>query len=339
VANAGAFGWLLKCAEARYEKRAIPPPVALRNRLMNPMPASADRKTVAIVGLGSIGGIAAGCLLDADRHDIVVCARHPVERLTLERPDKIVAADLRTLTDAAAATPVDWVLLCTKTQQTPSTAPWLGRLCGASTRVAVLQNGIGHAENLATLVGGATVVPIIVYYNGERLASDRVRLRPVGEHDLAVADDADGRDFVQLMQDTSLRVLASEDFATLSWRKLLINAVANPVTALTLQRQAVFRRDDIKALCMRVLEEAAAVGRAAGAKLDPDEPAQIMARILTYPPEAGTSMYFDRAAGRALEVEALTGAIVAAGLRLGVATPLNGALAALLRAVSDAAEG
>jgi 2-dehydropantoate 2-reductase len=164
-----------------------------------------------------------------------------------------------------------------------------------------------------------------------------VRIRPVGAQDLAVADDADGRDFVQLMQDTSLRIEPSDDFATLSWRKLLINAVANPVTALTSQRQAVFRREDIKALCVDILEEASAVGRAAGAKLDADEPAQIMARLLTYPPEAGTSMYFDRLAGRALEVEALTGAIVAAGQRHGIATPLNGALAALLRAVSDAA--
>lgn len=335
----GLFRRLLKSGEARYEKRAIPPLSPYGNASMNQKPASAGRKTVAIVGLGSIGGIAAGCLRDADRHDIVICARHPVESLTLERPDRIIAADLRTLTDAATVTPVDWVLLCTKTQQTPSTAPWLARLCGPSTRVAVLQNGIGHAETLAPLVGGATVVPVIVYYNGERLASDRVRLRPVGEHDLAVADDADGRDFVRLMQDTSLRVLASEDFATLSWRKLLINAVANPVSALTLQRQAVFRRDDIKALCMGILEEAVAVGRAAGAKLDPDEPAQIMARILTYPPEAGTSMYFDRAAGRALEVDALTGAIVATGQRLGIATPLNSAIAALLRAVSDAAGG
>jgi 2-dehydropantoate 2-reductase len=50
-------------------------------------------------------------------------------------------------------------------------------------------------------------------------------------------------------------------------------------------------------------------------------------------------MYFDRLAGRALEVEALTGAIVAAGERHGIATPLNRALLALLRAISDVAGG
>jgi 2-dehydropantoate 2-reductase len=48
-------------------------------------------------------------------------------------------------------------------------------------------------------------------------------------------------------------------------------------------------------------------------------------------------MYFDRLAGRELEVEALTGAIVAAGERLRIATPLNRAFLTLLRAVSDAA--
>ena len=132
-----------------------------------------------------------------------------------------------------------------------------------------------------------------------------------------------------------MRILRNADFNTLAWRKLLINAVANPITALTLQRQAVFRRDDVKALCLAVLDEAAAVGRADGARLAADEPAQILNTLLTYPADAGTSMYFDRLAGRPFEAEALTGAIVAAGARHRVATPLNGLLLTLLRATSD----
>ena len=48
-------------------------------------------------------------------------------------------------------------------------------------------------------------------------------------------------------------------------------------------------------------------------------------------------MYFDRLAGRVLEVEALTGAIVAAADRRGVAVPLNRALLALLRAINAGA--
>jgi 2-dehydropantoate 2-reductase len=181
-------------------------------------------------------------------------------------------------------------------------------------------------------------VPTIVYYNGERLAPGRVRFRHAGEYDLAVRDDADGNAFADLLAGLPMRVLRTAEFDSFAWRKLLINTVANPITALTLQRQAVFRREDVKALCLAILEEAATVGRADGARLAPDEAERTLATLLTYPAEAGTSMYFDRLAGRPFEVEALTGAVVAAGARLGIPTPLNGLLLTLLRAVSEAME-
>jgi 2-dehydropantoate 2-reductase len=298
-----------------------------------------ERTTVAVIGLGSIGGIIAGFLAALDRYDIVACVRRPLARLVVERADGAIDVAVRALTDPAQAKPVDWVLACTKTQDTESSAPWLRRLCGPHTRVAALQNGIGHAERLAPFAGQASVVPTIVYYNGERLSPDRVRYRRAGDYDFAVTDDSDGRAFAALLEGTGLRILKSPDFKTLAWRKLLLNAMANPITALTLQRQAVFRRDDVKALCLAILEEAAAVGRADGADLAANEPEQLLATLLTYPPDAGTSMYFDRLAGRRLEIDALTGAVVAAGERHGMPTPLNRILLTLGRAVSDAAAG
>ena len=296
------------------------------------------RTTVAVVGLGGIGSVIAAALQHADRHDVVACARRPLDQLILERPEGTVAVRLRSVTDPAAATPVDWVLICTKAHHTPSCAPWLARLCGPSTRVAVLQNGIDHTGRLAPFVGAATVVPTIVYYNGERLADDRVRLRYATDHELAARDDGDGRAFARLLDGAVMRVLLSADLDTLAWRKLLMNVVANPLTALTLQRQAVLRRDDMRSLCLAIFEEAVAVGRAAGAHFEDDVVARSLATLMTYPEAAGTSMYFDRLAGRSLEVEALTGAVVAAGVRHGIATPLNRMLLTLLRAISDAAE-
>jgi 2-dehydropantoate 2-reductase len=298
--------------------------------------AGAGRSTVAVVGLGRVGGIAAASLQHAGRHDVTVCARRPLTRLTLERDDGAVDLSLRTLTDPSDAEPVDWVLLCTKAQDTASAAPWLQKLCRPTTRIAVLQNGIGHVERVAPLANGAATLPVIVYYNGERLADDRVRFRHVSQHDVAVADDELGRSFARLLQGTPITVLLSGDFKTLIWRKLLINAVANPITALTRQRQAVLRRSDVRELSLGVLAEAIAVARADGAQLASDEAEQTLNTLFTYPPEAGTSMYFDTMAGRPLEIEALTGAIVAAGERHGIAAPLNRALLTLARAVSDA---
>jgi 2-dehydropantoate 2-reductase len=298
--------------------------------------ATPGRSTIAVIGLGSIGGAAAGCLAAAGRHDVTACMRKPIARLTLERPDDTVELPLRALSDPAQATVVDWVLLCTKTHQTAAAAPWLARLCTPATHVAVMQNGIDHTARVAPLANGAAVVPVIVYYNGERLAPDRVRLRRAGASDMVAANDAGGRAFAQLFDGTPLRVAQSDDFPTLAWRKLLINAVANPITTLTLQRQAVLRRPDIHALCLAVLAEAVAVARADGVKLGGDEPERAMATLFTFSGELGTSMYFDRLAGRPMEIEALTGVIVAKGAQHGIATPLNSALLTLLRAVNDA---
>jgi 2-dehydropantoate 2-reductase len=300
------------------------------------------KQHVAVVGLGSIGGVVAGCLAKAGRHRVFACVRQPVARLKLDLPDGTTELPLRALTDPAQAEPADWVLLCTKTQDTASAARWLDRLCTPATRVAVLQNGIDHVTRVAPLTNNATVLPVIVYFNGERLARDdeakllHVRLRQGADQDLLAADDEAGSTFTQLFQGTPLRVGNSADFATAAWRKLLINAIASPITALTLQRQAVLRRPDIKELCHAILGEAIAVGRADGAKFSDDEAERAIAALLTFPPDAGTSMYFDRLAGRALEHAALTGAIVAAGKRHGIATPINRALLPLLAAISDA---
>jgi 2-dehydropantoate 2-reductase len=302
-------------------------------------PPTQQRSTIAVIGLGSIGGVAAGCLAALACYDLIACVRKPIDKLILEQPGGTVELPLRALTDPAQAKPVDWVLLCTKTYQTEAAAPWLARLCTPSTCVAVLQNGVDHVARVGPLANGATVIPVIVYYNGERLAPDRVRLRQGASSDFVVANDAAGRAFAQLFAGTPLRVQLGDDFITIAWRKLLINAIASPITALTLQRQAVLRRADVKELALALLDEAIAVGRAEGATLDAHEAARTLATLFTFAGELGTSMYFDRLAGRKLEVEALTGAIVAAGARHGIATPLNRTLLALLRAINDATAG
>jgi 2-dehydropantoate 2-reductase len=291
--------------------------------------------SIAVVGLGGIGGTAAGLLARTGLYDITACVRRPLTLLTVEGPDGAFEVPLKALTDPADAQPVDWVLLCTKTHETASAGPWLQRLCTSSTRVAAFQNGIDHHERIAPYVNGAAIVPVLVYYNGERFGHDRVRYKPMSANELVVPDDEGGRAFAALMGATPLHVLASADFVTLKWRKLMLNAVANPITALTMLRFAVFQRTDIQELSMAVLDETARVAKADGARLHDDESQRVVAMVRGFAPELSSSMHFDRVAGRPFEVEALTGAIVAAGKHHGVATPLNGMLLTLLRAISE----
>ena len=287
--------------------------------------------TVAVLGLGGIGAVAAGYLHATGRHRIIACTRQPLERIVIERSNGELAVRIQAMTDPKDAGPADWVLLSTKAHQTPSVAPWLARLCHRSTRVAVLQNGVGQVERTAPWVGEATVVPAVVSYSGERVGADRVVLRQPAAFDLAVQAGADGRAFSDLFGGTPLRILISDNLSALAWRKLLINSVANPITALTLQRLSVFRRDDIHALAEAILEEAVAVARADGVRVTEDDISEILGTLRDIPADMTTSMHLDRLAGRVLELDALNGAIVAAGERLGTAVPLNRALLTLLR--------
>lgn len=295
----------------------------------------AGRK-IAVVGLGGIGGVAAACLSLSPENDVTVCARRQIDKLTFDHHEDSISIPLKTLSDPGLAEPVDWVVLCTKAQDVASAAPWLENLCTAQTTVAVLQNGIAHEERVAPHAKGATVLPAIVYYNGERLAPDHVRLRHIRGHDLLVPAGPQAEAFAALFEGTPIDVGRSEDFLTYQWRKLLVNVIANPITALTRQRLGVFQRSDIQGLSLNILREAVAVGRADGAQLRDNEAEAILETFLAYPPEAGTSMYFDCLAGRPLEIEALNGAVVAAGRRHGLPTPLNSAMLTLLKTVSDA---
>ncbi|TNM62084.1 2-dehydropantoate 2-reductase [Aliirhizobium smilacinae] len=294
------------------------------------------RRKIAVVGLGGIGGVAAACLSLSPENDVTVCARRQIDKLTFDHLEESKQIPLKTLTDPSRAEPVDWVILCTKAQDSASAAPWLERLCTPQTTVAVLQNGISHEERVGPHAKGATILPAIVYYNGERFAPDHVRLRHIRGHDLLVPAGLPGDAFAALFEGTPIDVGRSAEFITYQWRKLLVNVIANPITALTRQRLGVFQRPDIQGLSLGVLREAVAVGRAEGAQLRDNEAETILETFLGYPPEAGTSMYFDCLAGRALEIEALNGAVVAAARRHGLPTPLNAAMLTLLTAVSDA---
>ena len=298
-----------------------------------------SRQRVAVIGLGGIGGAAAGALTHAGRHDVIACGRRPLERMRVDLPDESVEVAMTVLTDPAEASPVDWVLLTTKAQDTDGAGDWLRALCGPRTTVAVMQNGIDHAERIAPYAGGATALPVIVYYNGERIADDHVRMRHISEADIALPDTDTAQAFIDLLEGTPIQAVRAPDFTARQWQKLLINIVVNPVTALTRMRQGVLQREDIQTLTTALLEEAAAVAEAEGVGLPSTVAADTQRLVLTFPHDAGSSMYFDALAGRRLEAEALTGAVVRAGAKHGVPTPMNSAMLALLRALSDGMGG
>ncbi|MGF7233492.1 MAG: 2-dehydropantoate 2-reductase [Frankia sp.] len=301
-------------------------------------PAAPDRGTldgapvtVAVVGAGGVGGFFAARA--AARADVTVCVRTPFDRLVVHSPDGDLAPPVRITTDPASVGPVDWVLLATKAQQTAAARPWLDALVGPRTVVVVMQNGVRHTERVSPPVPSERVLPAVVYINAESSKPGVIIHRNYG-YALVPAGDLADRLAGVLPGDL---VRPRSDFATQAWTKLVVNSAVNSVTALTEQRIDVLQRDDVAATALQLMRECVAVARADGVPVDEGLPEFTLRRMRSQPEGAGTSMLYDRLAGRPLEHEALIGTVVRIGAERGVPTPVCSAFAALLAAVSDAA--
>jgi 2-dehydropantoate 2-reductase len=281
---------------------------------------------VAVVGPGAIGATVAAAVRGAD---LLLCGRTPHERLVVEREgggNETVPGPV--LTDPAAVPgPADVVLVAVKAHQTEAAAPFLRALCREGTVVVVLQNGVEQRELVGPHAPGATVLPAVVWVPVEAVAPGHVRVR--GDLRLTLPDEPAAQTIAELIEG----VEPAQDFASLAWRKLAINAVAG-LMVLTGRRAGMFRRPDIAALARDLAAECLAVARAEGADLPEAVADELVAEFAAYPEDLGSSILFDREAGRPLEWDARNGVVARRGAKHGVPTPVSDVIVPLLAAAS-----
>lgn len=286
-------------------------------------------RRIAIVGPGAIGGTVAAWLAQDEANEVVLCARTPLDRLSVETPGGMIEARPPVLTDPAEAAAVDWVLVCTKTYDSAASAAWFAGLLGERTRIAILQNGVEHVELFAPYVARERLLPAVVNIPAERLAPGRVRQRHNGA--IAVPAGPEGEAFAALFAGAAITVRTTEDFFTAAWEKLALNCTG-AINALVLKPNGIVHDARIAELMRALMAECIAVGRAEGAKLAGDLPDRILARCRKGPADSVNSMHADRLAGRPLELDARNGVIVRRGAKHGIAAPLNALMVTLLEA-------
>ncbi len=292
----------------------------------------ADR--VAVIGTGAMAGVLAAALA-ATEAEIWICARTPVDALHVTSPDGVtVDVNAPVITDSSAVGPVDVVWVTTKTQDTPGAAVWLAHLCRSDTLTVAAQNGLDRAEALRPLIPAGEVVSALLYIAAERIGPGRIAhyagnrvVVPAGPTGVRIAD---------LLGSSHLEARMIHDFRTAAWRKLLGNVVANPLTVLTMRRTDVLREPAVAELARGLVREAVAVGRAEGAALDDEDVERVVGATGRYGGRTGSSMLYDRLAGRPLEWDAITGEIVRRAARHAIDVPLNAAILALLQALDHA---
>ena len=286
---------------------------------------------IAIVGVGAIGGVLASLLHTTGRHQITLCTRRPLGQLIVRTPTADIQVAATNLTDEVLASPVDWVLVATKTYDTEGAARWLEPLASSSGRVAVIQNGVEHRERFAHLIPPDRTLPVIIDCPVERQPDGLVVQR--GDVKMTIESGALAADFAALFDPSTVTITLTGDFLTAAWRKLCFNS-AGALSALMLQPAGILRDPEIGRTALDIIAECAAVAHALGANIDPDIAQQVLEGYRAQPFDSVNSMLADRLAGRPMEIDARNGVIVRKGEELGIPTPLNRLIVALLRATT-----
>jgi 2-dehydropantoate 2-reductase len=122
-----------------------------------------------------------------------------------------------------------------------------------------------------------------------------------------------------------------DDLAPDLWIKLVMNCAFNAVSALGgVQYGAIAADDAARETVTRAVEEAQAVAAAAGVRLPEADLVPAAWKLAAAMPQATSSTAQDLARGRPTEIDALNGYVARRGKELGVPTPVNQALCALV---------
>ena len=294
-----------------------------------------------IAGAGAIGGYI-GARMARAGEDVTLFARGPHLQAMQERGIRVISPDgdfevrPRVIGDLNEAGPMDVIFLGVKAHGLTQLAPQIKPLIGENITVVSTQNGIpwwyftefrlervDPGGVIADSIDPRHVIGSIVYFSTDILEPGVIRHTEGNRISLGEPDGSRserGRQIAEALIKAGLRCPFTTRIRHEIWVKILGNVAFNPISALTRATLVQMARDpDVCALVRNIMIEVEAVAARLGMEL----PVSIDQRIAGAEKvgEHKTSMLQDLEAGRPMELEAVVGAVVELGERLGVPMP------------------
>ena len=302
---------------------------------------------IAVVGVGAMGSVYAGLLADAgnevwavDRwREHVEAIRERGLRVEGASGDRI--ARVRSTTEPTEVGEAELVIIATKAMDVQAACESARVLVGPGTLVLSIQNGLGGPDMAASILGeervavgvvggfGASIVkPGHVHHHGFELVRLGERKGPVTPRIEAIAD---------IWRAAGFNVQTYDDVDQLVWEKLICNVTYSGVcSVLACTIADVIADPSAWTVASRCGEEAFDVARGRGVSLGFDDPIAYVREFGRKVPGARPSMLLDLLAGRPCEIDFINGAIVRVGREVGLDTPFNEAITALVKARENA---
>lgn len=304
---------------------------------------------IAVLGAGALGCAMGSCLSEAG-HEVWLINRR-VEHVEAMNQHgltvRIRGADrhipVRAACDAQAVAAqsgtMDLVVVLVKSFHTLQAMASATSIVGPDTVVLSLQNGLGHEDVLADVVGRDKVVAGKTYAGGVMLGPGHIirgtegKETYIGELDGQVSERV--QRIAEVFNAAGLITHISDNIMGTMWEKLLVNVATGALSGIThLTYGDLYQVPQVKACALAAVQEAMDVARASGIRLNvthPEEPWTKAAAGL--PPEFKASMLQSLEKGSVTEVDYVNGSVVRWGEKCGVPTPVNRTLVACLKGI------
>jgi 2-dehydropantoate 2-reductase len=272
--------------------------------------------TVAVLGPGAVGGVLAAGFLQGGVDVVCVARSATAEVIRSEGLSLRQGQNATTVWPEVATELGEPVELLVVTVKAPALDDALERIEAAPQVAMPLLNGIEHMDTLRRRLPETKVVGGSIGRIEAWLERPGVVIQPTPSVVMTVARDAP----VELLRQSGVEVRVNGSAKEVLWEKLARQAATAAVTSITQRPVGELRGDpEWRGRFRAAVDEACAVAAADGVTLSADAEWDIIAAM---PPLLTSSTARDIAAGIPSELDAITGAAVRAGRRLGVETPV-----------------
>src|SRR3984957_6783341 len=292
---------------------------------------------IAVMGAGAVGCYY-GFKLARAGHDVVLIGRpqhvEAIERhgLRLETQTFDEYIRVSVSTDASAVQRAHLVLFCVKSNDTESGAAAIKQHLAPDAVVLSLQNGVENADRLRALLP-QEVIAAAVYVGVEMAGPGHVRHHGRGELviERSKASDDVARPLIAAGGPTDI----SDNVRGALWAKLITNCAYNALSAITqLSYGRLVKGEGVTLVLRDLVAECVAVAKAEGVTIPGDANAAVRNIAETVPGQYSSTAQ-DLARGKRSEIDHLNGLIVRRGEALGVGTPANRLLHAIVKLIES----
>jgi 2-dehydropantoate 2-reductase len=294
---------------------------------------------VAVVGAGAMGSLFGGLLAEAGAEVrlLDVWAEHVeavnTKGLRIESGGESRSVKVEATTDPRSMGQADLIIIFVKSTHTQEAAETAGQMKGPDTFVLTLQNGMGNADIIAGIIDPGMILSGTTSHGATMLGPGRIRHAGSGPTVIGMWSGEKverARHIVNLFNRAGIETTAVDDVRIVLWKKLLINVGINAITALTgIKNGQILDLEITSDLSRAAVEEATAVARAQGIEI-PDDMVDQVFQVARATAQNRSSMGQDVDHKRQTEIGAINGVVVREGRRLGIETPVNQTLTALI---------